>query len=183
MISVRVADIAKAMGVSPALIVYHFDTKENLLVEALIHAEERDLSTLGRIIRAGKTPVDRLMGALDWYSPTGDARGWQIWIDAWSAAMRDRTLAKVLNDLQSRWVDEIARAISDGVAEGVFSAPDPQASATRITAFLDGIAVRALVNKPRPSADEVRAWLVRQVAMELDVEPNRLTPTKAAVSS
>ncbi|WP_020390497.1 TetR/AcrR family transcriptional regulator [Kribbella catacumbae] len=171
---VRIADVAGAMGVSPALIVYHFQTKENLLAEALIHAAERDLATLGRVLRGADSPATRLMAALDWYSPTGRARGWQIWIDAWSAAMRDKTLAKVLTDLHGRWVDEIAKVVADGVETGVFTSADPRASATRITALLDGLAVRMVVHTARPTRGELRAWLLLQVCAELAVEELRL---------
>ncbi|MFC0432185.1 helix-turn-helix domain-containing protein [Kutzneria buriramensis] len=38
MAAVRVADAAEATGVSPALIIYHFGTKENLLSAALLRA-------------------------------------------------------------------------------------------------------------------------------------------------
>ncbi|MEO7131752.1 MAG: TetR/AcrR family transcriptional regulator, partial [Dermatophilaceae bacterium] len=115
MSAVRVADVAAELAVSPALIIYHFETKENLLVEALGHAAERDLLRLRRIMRQEGSPVAQLMAALTWYAPTGQARGWKIWVDAWSAAMRDKTLERVLTDLQEQWTEEIAAVISTGV--------------------------------------------------------------------
>ena len=175
MAAVRVADVAEASGVSPALIIYHFGTKERLLSEALVHASDQDLSTLDSIVRGPGSPAHRLLAALDWYSPTGPARGWTIWIDAWSVAIRDRALSKVLSDLQCRWIDAIAAVIDDGVALGLFRTPDSAAAATRLTSFLDGLAVRSVVHKARPPRREVRSWLIQQVAWELSVDPTALT--------
>ncbi|MBB5891492.1 TetR/AcrR family transcriptional regulator [Kutzneria kofuensis] len=175
MAAVRVADVAEASGVSPALIIYHFGTKENLLSEALVHASAQDLSTLDSIVGAPGSPAFRLLAALDWYSPTGPARGWTIWIDAWSVAVRDRALAKVLADLQRRWIVAIAAVIDDGVAAGLFHTADSSAAAARLTSFLDGLAVRAVVHKTRTSRRDLRSWLIRQVSWELSVDPDELS--------
>ncbi|WP_125609899.1 TetR/AcrR family transcriptional regulator [Specibacter cremeus] len=174
MSTMRIADVAAAMNVSAALIIYHFETKENLLVEALMHAAERDLLKLRRIMHEARSPADRLMVALEWYAPTGQARGWQIWIDAWSTAMRDKTLRKVLSDLQDRWTDEIAAVIDEGVVQGVFRVDDSRDAATRITSMLDGLAVRMVVHKDDFKRDVLQGWLVRQVAWELGVDPGEL---------
>ena len=42
----RVADVASALGISPALVFYHFETKDRLLAEAFAYAAERDLVRL-----------------------------------------------------------------------------------------------------------------------------------------
>lgn len=170
MSAVRVADIAKAMGVSPSLIMYHFDTKERLLSEALIRASERDLAALGRITRGADTPIQQLMGALEWYSPTGSARGWRVWIDAWSVSLRDPTIAKVTGELKGRWVEVIAEAIGAGVAEGVFTTDDPIASALRFTDILDGLAIRIVVHRTPFSQDDLAELLDHEVAVELGCE-------------
>ena len=169
---VRIADVATAMKVSPALIIYHFETKENLLVETLRHAAERDLLKLHRIMREAGSSTERLMAALDWYAPTGQARGWQIWVDAWSAAMRDEALAQVLSDLHRQWMEEIARVIDEGVRAGDFRVDDP-----RDTSLLDGLAVRMVVHKERLERGVLRQWIVRQVAWELGIEVQSLGPS------
>lgn len=167
MAALRIADVAAAMDVSSALIIYHFETKEKLLAEALMYAAESDLLKLGRIMRESGTPAGRVMAALEWYAPTGRARGWQLWVDAWSASMRDKVLAKVLVDLQDQWTDAIAGAIDDGVTEGVFVTENSRDAATRLTSMLDGLAVRMLVHQERIGRAELRSWLARQVKLEL----------------
>ena len=175
MSTVRIADVASGMNVSTALIIYHFETKEKLLVEALRYAAERDLLKLGRIMRGQGSPAQKLMSALEWYAPTGQARGWKIWVDAWSASMRDASLAAVVVDLQEQWTRAIAGVIDDGVAAGVFTAASSREAATRLTSLLDGLAVRMLVHKEPIGRGELRLWLVRQVGWELGVEESLLS--------
>ena len=170
----RIADVAAAMGVSPALIIYHFESKEKLLAESLTHAAERDLLKLRHIMRQPAAPARRLMAALQWYAPTGQARGWKIWVDAWSASMRDPVLVRVLSDLQAQWTAAISAVIDEGVVDGVFISANSQHTAIRLTSFLDGLAVRSLVHHERISRAELGSWLVRQVAWELGVQENAL---------
>ena len=174
MAAVRIADVAEGMDVSPALIIYHFETKEKLLVGALTHAAERDLLKLARIMRVPGPPVETLVAALAWYAPTGQARGWRIWVDAWSAAMRDEALAAVIADLQGKWTSAIVGIIEAGVADGTFTSPNPHEAATRLTALLDGLAVRMVVHKERIGRAELHRWLLGQIAWELQVEEGRL---------
>ena len=174
--ALRVSDVADAMGVSPALIIYHFETKEKLLAAALTHAAERDLLKLRHIMRQSGAPAQRLMAALEWYAPTGQARGWKIWVDAWSASLRDPVLVRVLSDLQSQWTAAISAVIDEGVAAGSFTSGNSQHAATRLTSFLDGLAVRSLVHHERISRDELQSWLLHQVGWELGVDEFTLVP-------
>lgn len=171
MAALRVADVASAMNVSAALIIYHFETKENLVAEALKHAAESDLRKLRRIMKEPASPAERLMSALEWYAPSGRARGWQLWIDAWSAAMRDKELNEVLVDLQSQWTDAIAEAIMEGVEQELFATENSREAATRLTSLLDGLAVRMLVHQQRFDKATLRHWLARQVEFELGANP------------
>ena len=49
-------DIARQLGVSRALVFYHFETKERLLSEAFRHAAQDDLHRLDRIVTATVLP-------------------------------------------------------------------------------------------------------------------------------
>lgn len=170
MAALRISDIAEGMDVSSALIIYHFETKENLLVEALRYAAERDLLKLRRIMRASGSPGRRLMEALAWYAPTGQARGWKLWVDAWSASMWVPALTVVLADLQEQWTRAIAAVIDEAVAEANLPPVESHDAATRLTSFLDGLAVRMLVHKEEIGRTELHNWLVRQVGLELNAD-------------
>jgi AcrR family transcriptional regulator len=129
--ALRIADVAAVLGVSPALVIYHFQTKENLVAEAFRHAAEHDLLKVNRLVRGSGSVPSRLMSTLGWYAPTGRARGWLLWIDGWATAMRDHTLAEVISDLDEQWRQAIADLISEGVAAGDFTVEDPQEASAR----------------------------------------------------
>ena len=164
----RVADVAVALDVSPALVFYHFGTKDDLVAEAFAHAVEHDLHRLERAA-AGEDPVARLRRVLRLYGPTGRATGWRIWIDAWAVALRDPHIRKVLKRLDQQWQDILRGVVDDGVASGVFTCPDPAATVARLSALVDGLSVAAVVHRS-VTREQLRSWVAAQLAVELGVD-------------
>ena len=153
--AIRVADVAEELGVSPALVFYHFGTKDALVADAFAHAVDRDLSKLDRATARGTDPLDRLRRVLRLYGPTGAATGWRMWIDAWALAQREPVIRKVLRRLDQRWSAALLEVIEGGVADGAFTCADPAAAVARVSALLDGLSVATLVYRtrdPRPAA-------------------------------
>lgn len=173
MAAVRVSDIAASLEVSSGLVFYHFETKDALLVAALEFAVERDLRRLDKTIRAGGTPVEPLSRVLASYGPTGSARGWTLWIDAWAMALREPSIRVCLRRLNDRWRAVLEESIADGVESGDFRCADPNASVARIGALLDGLSVTALVYRSITRAT-LRSWVIEAAAAELGIEPGQL---------
>ena len=170
--STRVADVAVALDVSPALVFYHFGTKDDLVAEAFAHAVEHDLHRLEKAA-SGDDPVASLRRVLRLYGPTGRATGWRIWIDAWAVALRDPHIRKVLQRLDRQWQDILRGVVDDGVASGVFTCPDPAASVARISALVDGLSVAAVVHRS-VTREQLRGWVAAQLAVELGVDVETL---------
>jgi AcrR family transcriptional regulator len=166
--STRVADVAVALDVSPALVFYHFGTKDDLVAEAFAHAVEKDLHRLDKAATGGD-PIERLRRVLRLYGPTGRATGWRIWIDAWAVAQRDQHIRTVLMRLDHQWQDILRGVVDDGVASGDFTCPDPEASVARISALVDGLSVAAVVHRT-VSREQLRSWVAAQLAVELGVD-------------
>ncbi len=164
----RVVDVAEALDVSPALVFYHFGTKDELVAEAFAHAVERDLHRLEKVA-SGDDPVERLRRVLRHYGPTGRATGWRIWIDAWAVALRDPTIRKALKRLDHQWQDILRGVVDDGVASGVFTCPDPEATVARLSALVDGLSVAAVVHRS-VTREQLRSWVAAQLAVELGVD-------------
>jgi AcrR family transcriptional regulator len=166
--STRVADVAVALDVSPALVFYHFGTKDDLVAEAFAHAVERDLRRLDKAATGGD-PVQRLRKVLRLYGPTGRATGWRIWIDAWAVAQRDANIRTVLKRLDHQWQDILRGVVDDGVATGAFTCPDPEATVARLSALVDGLSFAAVVHRT-VTRDQLRSWVAAQLAVELGVD-------------
>ncbi len=169
----RVSDVAGALGVSPALVFYHFGTKDALLAEAFAHAVARDLDRLDAAVAAGTDPLDRLRRVLRLYGPTGQATGWRLWIDAWGLAQREPVIRKVLRALDQRWGAVLRQVVEDGVSDGTFVCAEPGATVARVSALLDGLSVAVLVHRTVTRA-QLRRWVADVVATELGLDPGLL---------
>jgi AcrR family transcriptional regulator len=167
--AIRVADVADELGVSPALVFYHFGTKDALVADAFAHAVDRDLAKLDQATTKGTDPLDRLRRVLRLYGPTGAAIGWRVWIDAWALAQREPVIRKVLRRLDHRWAAALQEVIQEGVADGSFTCPDPAAAVARVSALLDGLSVATLVYRTVTRA-QLREWVAGAVAGELGLD-------------
>jgi AcrR family transcriptional regulator len=171
----RVVDVADALGVSTALVFYHFETRDRLLSEAFSYAAERDLRQLDRIRRSGASARLRLRRILALYGPgSGPGQSWPLWIDAWATALREPGLQAVSRQLDVHWKDIVAAVISEGVAAGEFTCDDPTAASWRITALLDGLAVQATVHTGVLAKSTMMRWVRQVAAAELGVSESDL---------
>jgi AcrR family transcriptional regulator len=171
----RVIDVAKALGVSTALVFYHFETKDKLLSEAFSYAAERDLQQLDRIRGSKATARHRLQKILALYGPgPGPTQAWPLWIDAWAAALRVPDLQVVSRRLDVHWKDIVAAVIAEGVEAGEFTCVDPTGAAWRITALLDGLAVQSTVHSGVIAKTTMMQWVRQVAAGELGIDESAL---------
>ncbi|MFD3477349.1 TetR/AcrR family transcriptional regulator [Streptomyces sp. NPDC058695] len=181
--AVRIADVAAALGVSNALVLYHFSTKEKLVAAAFAHAAEGDLAHLRKLLGKRTTALRRLRSAVRWYAPTGQAKGWRLWIEGWSAALREPALREVTRDLDKQWKAALTEVVAEGVAAGEFRCPDPAGAALRLTALLDGLAVQMTAYTGTVSRTRMQEWVDDALARELGLERADLTATTPAAAS
>ncbi|MFE6821149.1 TetR/AcrR family transcriptional regulator [Streptomyces sp. NPDC057690] len=173
--AVRIADVAAALGVSNALVLYHFSTKEKLVADAFAYAAEGDLARLRKLVGRRTTALRRLRSAVRWYAPTGQAKGWRLWIEGWAVSLREPALREVARDLDREWKAALAEVIAEGVAAGEFRCPDPAGTALRLTALLDGLAVQLTSYAGTVSRARAQEWVDEALARELGLGPETLT--------
>lgn len=136
----RLADVAERIGVSPPAVLYWFDSKEQLLAEALVADEDRYYQALGVRLEELPDPADRL--ALMIASAAGSAGEFALWLELWAWSLRDSGLSEARERLDHRWRSEFEKVVRDGQAAGVFAAVDPAAAALAIASLLDGLTVQ-----------------------------------------
>ncbi|OKJ84830.1 TetR family transcriptional regulator [Streptomyces sp. CB01883] len=172
--AVRIADVAAALGVSNALVLYHFSTKEKLVAAAFTHAAQDDLAHLRKLLGRRTSALRRLRAAVRWYAPTGQAKGWRLWIEGWAVALREPALREVTRDLDKEWKAALVEVIAEGVAADEFVCADPVGTALRLTALMDGLAVQLTSypgSVPRSRAQE---WVDEALARELGLDRQAL---------
>lgn len=163
------SDIAEESGTSTALLHYHFDTKEDLLVAFLTHLTEEIEADLQAV--ADADPVTRLHTIVEWYvlDESNDEREsfHRALLELRSQAGyndRYRDRLQRADQLIREWIAEI---IVEGIEEDLFTDADPPELAAFILAALDGARTRQLtVGDPSYSA-RVKAELYVHVFADL----------------
>jgi AcrR family transcriptional regulator len=145
----RIADVAERAGTSPALVIYYFQTKDNLLTEAVRLAEDLWYDYGFRRVAAVTGAVARLEELITTsFAPPSEV-GFPdlgaLWVDLWARSLRHAEVARVREEFDARWRQVIADAVVEGQADGEFAPVDPAEFATALSALLDGLAVQLVL--------------------------------------
>ena len=167
---VRIARIAMDAGVSPALVHYHFDSRETLLAQALDYSYTRAgdarISSGGL---PGASHAERLRSMIGQCLPATPelAEDWVLWVELWLRAVRHPELKPVAEDLYARLHAWFKDEIAAGVEDGEFTRCDPDAVADRTLALIDGFGIRTLIGDSQVPLDHARAAIEESLAAEL----------------
>jgi len=174
----RISDIAERCGVSPGLILYYFDSKDRLLVEALTFANDRFYLRMSREIRRLPRAWDRLVRLIELSTP-GYLPGeepldeWALWVEIWVRALRDPEMAREREVLDKRWRAAIAEIVRGGQETGEFPPGDADELALRIGALIDGLAIQVLMNDSEVTPRHMRDACLEVAAREIGYERER----------
>jgi AcrR family transcriptional regulator len=148
----RIADVAERIGISPALVIYYFKTKDQLLTEAIRYAEDSWYASGQRRMARLPAAAARLeeivaMSCLPEADPDADY-SWLIWLDFWAQAARNAEVAAVRQKSDERWRDTIVSLVAEGQQSGEFREVDPGTFAIHFSALLDGLAIQIALEDP-----------------------------------
>jgi len=157
----RIADVAKRAGVSSALVIYYFGTRDRLLVDALRYSEESFYEAAEKMLAETPSVHERLSLLVNWtcvpeieYEIPG---AWGLWFDLWAQAFRHDEVKAGRAELDARWRTMIIDAIkSDEVDSGV----DVKMFALEFSALLDGLSIQVALEDP-----EVDSAIAYDIAM------------------
>jgi AcrR family transcriptional regulator len=168
----RVKDVADRLGVSTGLIHYHFDSKDLLFAEAFRHAASADVDKLKTAVAAADGPMDKLDTALAYSTPTEAEPTMMLWIDSWGESLRSPGLRAISQELDDQVTDVVEDVIREGVEAGAWECSDPEASAWRLTALLDGLGVQVTVHDDLLSRETMIGWVRGMACSELGLAPD-----------
>jgi AcrR family transcriptional regulator len=153
----RIADVAKHAGTSPALVIYYFKTRDQLLTEALRYSEDSWYAAGTERLAAIPTAAGQLtelvaMTCLPDSDPgtkAGKPTEWLLWLDLWALSAHNNGVAAVRHKFDERWRETIEAAVQDGQEAGEFDASvDAGEFAVTLSALLDGMAVQIALEDP-----------------------------------
>ena len=182
----RIADVARRAGASPALVIYYFATKDQLLTEALRFSEEAFYRTVTAELDTLRTARERLeLLVRTTCVPQGEGEvpgAWGLWFDLWAQAFRHPEIAKDRIELDQRWRDTIAQVVRDGQATGEIGDVDADAFAITFSALIDGLSIQVALQDPVVDPDRAFSIAMAFAARELDVawRPRRGSTRPAA---
>jgi AcrR family transcriptional regulator len=156
----RIADVAERIGISPALVIYYFKTKDQLLTEAIRYSEDTWYADGQRRMASLPTAAARLeeivaMSCLPEADPEPHS-SWLLWLDFWAQAARNAEVAGLRQKSDERWRETFASLVLAGQAAGEFRNVDAADFAICLSSLLDGLAIQiALEDRV---VDPVRAF-------------------------
>ncbi len=153
----RIADVARRVGASPALVIYYFGTKDELLTGALRYSEEKFYVACNEMlantpgVRERLEQLVRLTCVPDGNDQVGGA--WGLWFDLWAQAFRHPLVAKDRLELEKRWRSTIAGVVADAVTSKEIPQVDADDFAVTWAVLLDGLSIQVALADPIVDAE------------------------------
>jgi AcrR family transcriptional regulator len=141
----RITDVAERAGASPALVIYYFKTRDQLLTEALRYSEDRWYAAATRRMEGIETSAGRLeelVAMMCLPEQEGGAEdSWLLWLDLWAQSPRNPAVAAIRQKIDERWRETIRTLVLAGQEAGEFAAVDADDFAAAVSALLYGFVV------------------------------------------
>ncbi|MFI9047380.1 TetR/AcrR family transcriptional regulator [Streptomyces sp. NPDC053427] len=155
----RVADVAKEAGLSPGIVHYYFDTKQELIRAAFEHNFLHSLERRAAIFESGLEPVEKLRALVEAYLPQGDetVEAWHVWAELWVTALHDAELRDLNDRAYGEWRRIVASIVRECQAAGRMGDEDPVDVANMLVGLLDGLALQVLVGSHAMTLRRMRA--------------------------
>ncbi|MCX2933011.1 TetR/AcrR family transcriptional regulator [Mycobacterium sp. CVI_P3] len=166
----RIADVAKRAGVSSALVIYYFGTRDRLLVDALRYSEESFYEAAEQMLSEVSSLRDRLSLLIQW-TCVPDAEyeipgAWGLWFDLWAQAFRHDEVKAGRVELDARW----RRMIVETVESAELSSDvDARMFALEFSALLDGLSIQVALEDPEVDSKVAYEIAMRFAERELDL--------------
>jgi AcrR family transcriptional regulator len=169
----RIADVAERAGTSPALVIYYFKTKDQLLTEAIRFSEDtwyENGTSRVALIDTAAARLEELIALSclpEVDDPDAPNTSWLLWLDLWAQAARHPEVARVRQKFDERWRDTIASLVLQGQEAGEFGPIDAADFAVTMSALLDGFAIQIALEDPTVGPGRAFELCMRFAASQL----------------
>ncbi len=170
----RIADVAERIGISPALVIYYFKTKDQLLTESIRYLDNIWYAVGQRRMAELPTAAARIeeivaMSCL----PEADAEprsSWTLWLDFWTLAARNPEVAGLRQRDDERWREMVSSLVTDGQRAGEFRVVDADNFAILLCSLLDGLAIQIALDDPVVGPERAFDLCMQFIAEQLGFE-------------
>jgi AcrR family transcriptional regulator len=167
----RIADVAERTGTSPALVIYYFKTRDQLLTEAIRYSDDTWYAEFLRRMAEIPTAAGRLaqliaMNSLPGTDPEPGSY-WTLWLDLWAFSPRSPGVAAVRQKSDERWRDAIRSIVLAGQEAGEFEAVSADDFTITLASLLDGLAIQIALDDPQVPPQRAYELAMRFAAGQL----------------
>ena len=175
----RIADVAKRAGVSSALVIYYFGTRDRLLVDALRHSEESGYEAMEQKLAEIPSLRERLSLLIKWTCvPEADNEipgAWGLWFDLWAQAFRHDEVKAGRVELDARWRAMIVDAVKSAAPD---IDVDVRTFALEFSALLDGLSIQVALEDPEVDSAVAYDVAMRFAERELNLPAEKTSSVK-----
>src|SRR5579863_3462246 len=167
----RIADVAERTGTSPALVIYYFKTRDQLLTEAIRYSEDSWYTEYVR--RIGQIPdaagqLAELIAMICLPGTDPEPRSfWLLWLDLWAFSPRNPGVDAVRRKSDERWRDAIRSIVLAGQEAGEFASVEAEEFTITLASLLDGLAVQIALEDPEVPPQRTYELAMRFAAGQL----------------
>ena len=147
----RIADVAERTGTSPALVIYYFKTRDQLLTEAIRYSEDTWYAENLRRMDEIPTAAGQLTELVAMICLPGNPEPrsyWLLWLDFWAQSPRSPGMAAVREKSDERWRETIRSIVLSGQEADEFAPVDADDFTVTLAGLLDGLAVQIALEDP-----------------------------------
>lgn len=178
----RTSDIAERAGVSAPNVLYHFESKDALLEQALEFNSDEWFHDVRPGVERLERPSDKIVYLVNsLVAPPRQIDDYTIWIESWVRALRNDAVREVAERDTRRYVDILESVVRDGQQRGEFNVEvDPGDLAMGLLAMCDGFGVSVRLGLMGVTAERAVEIILRFASVALGCELVTGGPRKAA---
>lgn len=138
---ISLQDVADAAGVSKGTILYHFKTRENLILVTMRWVLSRVAERIRDSVNKARTPEEKIAAMIDaiFVAPEANRRFYIVYLDLVGYAVQSDQFSRLSGTFRSIVNGMYADLIEFGVSHGTFDVPDVDEAATVVRAIIDGL--------------------------------------------
>lgn len=145
---IQVQQIAESAGMSPARVLYYFQSREQILAETFRWSERGLAERRAAEFAGAPGPMARFGRYVRLYLPESrhDVT-WKLWLEAWLRSTSATEMSRTAEDIDSGWKNDLVAILDEGMEAGVFRALQVEEFLAWFTPLLDGLAVHVLIGR------------------------------------
>lgn len=163
----RFADVSATSGVAISTLQNYFGSREDMLIETMRYATDRELAVLDTVAEGHSEPWDRLVALIDRNLSSPESIHLML-IEFWRCGFRDPELRDNGKEAWTRYAKPFVRTVNEGLDAGVFTTAErPDEIVDLLLRTLAGSVFPRFLKFPARSIKRFRAVLLQQLAASL----------------